>query len=93
MNGSPQDMVEIVSAYSRKLQSSDKPKLLFYGEPGAIVNANAVEWCRQNFRNLKTVSIGKGLHYLQEDNPQLIGEELARWYTGLQADYRASAGP
>ena len=83
MNGNPQDTVELVSAYSQKLQRSEKPKLLFYGEPGAIVNANAVEWCRRNIRNLKTVSIGKGLHYLQEDNPKLIGEELARWYTGL----------
>ena len=83
MNGQPADMVALVSGYSRKLQASDLPKLLFYGNPGAIVTADAVEWCRSNIRNLEVVSVGDGLHYLQEDNPQLIGEELARWYTGL----------
>jgi len=27
--------------------------------------------------------IGLGIHYLQEDNPHLIGSELAQWYRGL----------
>jgi len=83
MGGRPEDMIELVSAYSQKLQISEAPKLLFYGNPGAIVNANAVEWCRRNLKNLKTVDVGDGLHYLQEDNPRLIGEELANWYTSL----------
>jgi len=83
MGGRPEDMIELVSAYSQKLQISEAPKLLFYGNPGAIVNANAVEWCRRNLKNLKTVDVGDGLHYLQEDNPRLIGEELAKWYTSL----------
>jgi len=33
--------------------------------------------------NVKTVHIGAGVHYLQEDNPQLIGQELATWYASL----------
>ena len=83
MSGSPNDMVELVSAYSQKLQTSDAPKLLIHGSPGAILNANAVEWCRRNLKNLKIVDVGEGLHYLQEDNPHLIGEELAKWYVRL----------
>lgn len=83
LNGQPADMVELVTAYSRKLQDSALPKLLFCGNPGAIVNANAVEWCRRNLKNLKIVDVGDGLHYLQEDNPRLIGEELANWYSSL----------
>ena len=43
-----------------------------------------VEWCKQNLKNLKTVDIGPGIHYIQEDNPQLIGSELAQWYRGLE---------
>ena len=86
MSGSPQDMVELVSAYSQKLQTSDAPKLLIHGSPGAIVNADAVKWCQRNLKNLKTAHVGEGLHYLQEDYPQLIGEQLAKWYTGLLAD-------
>ncbi len=34
-------------------------------------------------KNLKTVDIGPGIHYLQEDNPHLIGSELAGWYSRL----------
>jgi haloalkane dehalogenase len=42
-----------------------------------------VKWCVDHLKNLKTVNIGPGLHYIQEDNPHLIGEKLAKWYTGL----------
>ena len=28
-------------------------------------------------KNLKLVDIGEGIHYLQEDNPHMIGKELA----------------
>ena len=59
------------------------PKLLFYAEPGGIISESTVAWCRENFKNLDTVNIGPGIHYLQEDNPHLIGSELARWYRGL----------
>ena len=31
----------------------------------------------------QTVDIGPGVHYLMEDNPHLIGEEIAAWYKTL----------
>ncbi|MFB3098384.1 MAG: haloalkane dehalogenase, partial [Dehalococcoidia bacterium] len=65
------------------LQQSDLPKLLFYGAPGAIAPPPLVEWSKQNLKNLKTVDIGAGIHFLQEDNPDLIGSELANWYQSL----------
>jgi haloalkane dehalogenase len=34
-------------------------------------------------KNLKTVDIGPGAHFVQEDNPHKIGEELAKWHQGL----------
>ena len=83
LDGEPKDMVDLVATYSRKLQESELPKMLLYGNPGAVVNANAVDWCRRNLKNLQAVDIGPGLHYLQEDNPHLIGEELARWYSSF----------
>ncbi len=42
-----------------------------------------VEWSKANLLNLKTVDIGPGIHYLQEDNPHQIGTELAAWYQTL----------
>ncbi len=41
------------------------------------------DWSKEHFSNLKTVDIGQGIHFLQEDNPHLIGRELAAWYQGL----------
>jgi haloalkane dehalogenase len=81
--GEPKEVVETVAAYNQWLQETDLPKLLFYGTPGAIVPPPMVEWTRQNLKNLKTVDIGPGIHFLQEDNPDLIGSELAQWYQGI----------
>jgi len=78
IDGKPADMQEVVSAYSEGLQQSDLPKLLFYASPGGIINAQDVEWCKEHLKNLNTVDIGNGIHFLQEDNPHLIGEELAK---------------
>lgn len=81
--GNPADVTEAVTTYNQKLQQSDLPKLLFYATPGAILPEPMVEWCRQNLKNLQTIDIGPGLHFLQEDNPHLIGSELANWYSTL----------
>ena len=81
--GEPKDVVETVTAYNQWLQQSDLPKLLFYGTPGVLGSPPMVEWSRQNLKNLKTMDIGAGIHFLQEDHPHLIGLELANWYKGI----------
>lgn len=81
--GEPANVVAAVEEYNRKLQQSSLPKLLFCATPGALVPAPVVEWCQQNLPNLKVVDIGPGIHFIQEDNPHLIGTELANWYSSL----------
>ncbi|MGI9571088.1 MAG: haloalkane dehalogenase [Desulfobulbia bacterium] len=83
INGKPADVYEVVSNYHQKLQKSEIPKLLFYAKPGGLIVAKMVEWCKQNLKNLKVVDIGAGIHFVQEDNPHLIGSELARWYKSI----------
>lgn len=83
IEGEPADVVEVVESYNRWLQQTDLPKLLFHGNPGVLNTAPVLEWCKQNLKHLKSVDIGEGLHYLQEDNPHLIGAELANWYKSL----------
>ncbi len=78
--GEPPDVVEAVGAYNQWLQQSDLPKLLFYATPGALVLPPVIEWLEQNLKNFGKVDIGQGVHFLQEDNPHLIGSELAAWY-------------
>jgi haloalkane dehalogenase len=81
--GKPADNVAIIEAYREWLTHTDLPKLLFHADPGGLIDAEAVAWCRENMSNLDTVDIGAGIHFVQEDNPELIGSELAKWYAAL----------
>ena len=83
IQGEPSDMNELVLNYNQKLVDWDVPKLLFYAEPGAILPKPLVEWCEVNLKNLTSINLGKGLHYLQEDHPHAIGEGIAEWYRAL----------
>jgi len=83
IGGEPADVHEIISAYAARLQESDLPKLFFHADPGAITPPPMVEMIKQSYKNLKTVDIGQGIHFIQEDNPHLIGEEIAAWYKTL----------
>lgn len=79
INGSPAHTHNIISRYSQWLQETEIPKLLFHAQPGGLIKEESVQWARQHLPNLETVDIGRGLHYVQEDNPHQIGEELASW--------------
>jgi haloalkane dehalogenase len=89
IEGKPVDVTAIVEDYSQYLQDSDLPKMLFYGHPGGLIGSAQLQWCKQNLPNLETVNLGKGIHYLQEDNPGLIGTELAHWYRKIDSGKEA----
>ncbi len=76
-------MNELVGNYNQKLVEWDVRKLLFYAEPGAILPKPLVEWCEVNLKNLTSINLGEGRHYLPEDHPHAIGEALAEWYRAL----------
>ncbi|MBT8221368.1 MAG: haloalkane dehalogenase, partial [Bacteroidia bacterium] len=83
IDGQPADVHKIVSDYHNWLRETETPKLLFHAEPGAIIKASDAKWIQENFPNTTVVNIGKGLHYIQEDNPHMIGAELKKWYSKL----------
>ena len=60
---------------------SDKPDINYRFADHAKYVDGFIE--KMELTNLKTVDIGPGIHYLQEDNPHLIGSELAQWYKSL----------
>ena len=62
--GEPADVVETVSAYNAWLQKTELPKLMLFASPGAIMPRPLVEWCRGNLKNLQTVELGEGIHFL-----------------------------
>ena len=75
----PLDVHRRAAEFSRKLQHSRLPKLLFYGTPGAVLREPHVQWARDNLSNLEVIACGPGIHLLPETSPSLIGGELARW--------------
>ena len=83
LHGTPARVHDKVAAYSDWLTQTDIPKLYFYAQPGMINWNEAVEYIENNFSNTTMVDLGEGLHYLQEDHPHRIGEEIASWYTNL----------
>ena len=89
IGGEPRDVWDAVTAYSEKLQRSELPKLMLYVTPGALLTQEHVEWCQQNFKNLTSVDIGPGAHFIQESSPRRIGREIAAWYRSLPGSRRA----
>jgi haloalkane dehalogenase len=61
------------------LQQTDLPKLLVHADPGLLIPAQAVDRYRQQLPNLETAFVGPGLHYIQEDQPEKIGQAIAQW--------------
>jgi haloalkane dehalogenase len=77
IDGEPADVVGIVKAYGAWLAESSMPKLFIAADPGALMTARAREFCRA-WPNQREVMV-KGIHYVQEDSPDEIGQALAEF--------------
>lgn len=77
IEGEPADVVEIVKAYGAWLKDSAVPKLFIDADPGAILIGSARTFAR-SFPNQKEVQV-KGVHFVQEDSPDEIGQAIAAW--------------
>lgn len=78
-DGEPADVVAAVEAYDEALGKAGIPMLLLGFEPGAIIGPAEVAWCRAQFPTLSVNDMGKGIHFVQEDQPQAIGSAVSRW--------------
>ena len=63
------------------MQETDIPMLLIYTKPGMIIKNKEVNRLEQEIKNIKTRYIGKGKHYIQEDQPHQIGQAISNWIT------------
>jgi haloalkane dehalogenase len=81
IDGEPADVHQIVADYAAWLATSDVPKLFVNADPGSILTGAPREFCR-TWVNQTEVTV-PGLHFIQEDSPDLIGEAIAQWYRGL----------
>ena len=81
INGEPPFMVELVDAYAAFMAKTDIPKLFINADPGSILVGRQRDFCR-NWPNQTEVKV-KGLHFVQEDSPQEIGQAVAAWHADL----------
>jgi haloalkane dehalogenase len=75
IDGEPADVVTVVEDYSAWLATSDVPKLFVNAEPGSILTGRQREVCR-TWPNQQEITV-PGLHFLQEDSPDEIGQAVA----------------
>ena len=73
----PADVTEIVKNYGDWLSKSNVPKLFINAEPGAILTGRQRDFCR-GWPNQTEVTV-KGVHFIQEDSPDEIGQAIADW--------------
>jgi len=83
IGGEPARNVEVVRDVGEWLETSDTPKLLLYARPGAIISPEAALAMQQRYRHLEAIFVGPGSHYIQEDQPEAIGRNIALWYQRL----------
>jgi len=47
--------------------------------PGALNPEPVAQALAEEVKNLQSAFIGTGIHYLQEDHPEIIGRTIADW--------------
>ncbi len=77
IDGEPADVVAIVAGYAAWLAASPVPKLFVNADPGSILVGAQREFCRM-WPNQTEVTV-PGLHFVQEDSPDLIGAAVSDW--------------
>ena len=83
IGGEPASTDAAIRAYQTRLQQSDLPKLMFTVEPGFLLGPERAAWAKQHLKNLQTIHLGPGAHYIQEQYPHEIGKALAKWHQSL----------
>ena len=81
VEGEPQDVVDTVQSYGQWLKTAAVPKLFIDAEPGAILRGAARDFCR-GWANQTEAKV-KGIHFVQEDSPDEIGQAVASWLSKI----------
>jgi len=82
IDGEPGDVHDIVASYASWMAANDLPKLFINADPGMILTGPQREFCR-TWKNQTEVTV-PGLHFIQEDSPEEIGEAIAQWRAAIE---------
>ena len=77
--GEPVESVAALQAIEAFMGETEMPVLLAYAEPGVLVPPAAVSFYTGLIDDIETAFVGRGLHFIQEDQPDAIGRAIADW--------------
>ncbi len=83
LGNGPDDVVALIRHYSKWLQETPLPKLMFYAVPGFITPIPTVQWAKEHFPNLTLECLNDVMHFAQESMPELFAQKLDEWYLKL----------
>ncbi len=89
--GQPSDVYAAMEQAHAALAASTYPKLLFAGDPGALVAPDVARTFAASLRDCRFVLLGEGKHYLQEDHPEAIGRGVAAFIAEIEGREHALA--
>jgi haloalkane dehalogenase len=78
IEGEPADVTTITTEYADWLGTTNVPKLFLKAEPGAILTLDRLVNLVRGWPSLTEKSIA-GIHFVQEDSPDEIGQAIADW--------------
>jgi haloalkane dehalogenase len=88
IEGHPSKVHARLAAAHAALRDSAYPKVLFVGNPGALVSPAFARTFASTLTNCTVVELGDGAHYLQEDHPQAIGNGVVDLIARVEAGSR-----
>jgi haloalkane dehalogenase len=71
--GRPADVYSTIEHAHMALSRSSYPRLLSVGDPGALVSPVFADSFAKKLNNCRVIHLGPGLHKVQEDHPEAIG--------------------
>lgn len=77
--GEPARNVEVVTAIGDWMQNTQIPMLHLWARPGALNPESVADALVERVPKLQSTFIGVGRHYVQEDQPEMIGRAIADW--------------
>ncbi len=80
ISGDPEFSTRVVQSYYEYLPTSKLPKLMFHVRPGMIIKKKEAERIINTWKNLDSIYLGKGKHFIQEQYPNEISAGIIDWY-------------
>jgi hypothetical protein len=76
IEGKPADVYATMEDAHRSLAQSTYSKLLFAGDPSALISPIVAKKFAKALKNCRFAQLRSGLHYLQKDHPDVIGVHI-----------------